>query len=289
MDTRKQFGRGLSDEFVTELRSGRFAPLLATSLNVGLDVQVRENYTSFYYNGLSVLALSGHFPCPHYRARIHRKYLGQVELPCALPPVGDYLRFDATVEFTEAYARQLSAILRNAQLYVGKEGEVEQRMIRANNCSGSSIILIDRQVQIHGIRKRADLVGLTAKSQFVIAEVKQGLDNRIQRLLGQICDYYAVLAGPDGCLRQDVAQSYRKVVEQKQSLGLLQNDTPPVNGQTPVTCLLVLYGYNPRSELLARLRQGSPAHSIPVDLVVLPEGSYALPPQADWKQLCSAQ
>ena len=289
MESKLRFNRGLSDEFVTELMSGRLAPLLVTSANAGLDVQIRENYLSFYYDGLSVLALSEHAALPRYRARIHRKYLDGIVLPDALALAGDYRRFHATGQFVGAYTEHVPAILSTAQPYAGPEAVVEQMMIRASHGGASPVVFIDRQVQMHGVRKKADLVGLTAEGQFVLTEMKRGLDNRIQHLMDQIREYHAVLAGSDGCLREEVARSYRKVVEQKQSLGLLPGSVRFSDSQVRVTCLLVLYGYNPRSELLTRLRQASAAHSIPVDLVMLPEGSYTLPPMAAWDRLCPTQ
>ena len=191
-------------------------------------------------------------------------------VPAALAPAGDYRCFSATEQFTEAYTLQLPTILSNALRYAGPEAVVEQKMIRASHGSGSPVTFIDRQVQVHGVGKKADLVGLTAEGQFVIAEAKQGLDNRIQHLMDQISEYYSVMAGPDGRLREEVARSYCKVVEQKQSLGLLPGNMRFPDDRMPVTCLLVLYGYNPRSKLLARLRRASAAHSLPVALVVSP-------------------
>jgi hypothetical protein len=210
-------------------------------------------------------------------------------LPDALALAGDYRRFHATGQFVGAYTEHVPAILSTAQPYAGPEAVVEQMMIRASHGGASPVVFIDRQVQMHGVRKKADLVGLTAEGQFVLTEVKRGLDNRIQHLMEQIREYYTVLAGSDGCLREEVVRSYRKVVQQKQSLGLLPRDIRLLDELDKVTCLLVLYGYNPRSELLVRLRQASSAHSLPVSLVVLPEGFYTLPPAAAWERLCPAQ
>lgn len=288
MDEMQRFNRGLSDDLVAELQGGRFAQLLAASARVGLDVQLREDYVSFYHDGLSVLGLSKHVASPRYRARIHRKYLEVISLPDALAPAGDYCCFSATEQFTEAYTQQLPTILSNALSYAGAEAVVEQKMIRASHGSGSPVTFIDRQVQVHGVRKKADLVGLTAEGQFAVTEVKQGLDNRIQHLMDQIGEYYSVMAGPDGCLREDVVRSYRKVVEQKQSLGLLPGNILFPDDRMQVTCLLVLYGYNPRSELLARLRQAGADSSLPVALAMLPTGSFTLPPATAWERLCQA-
>ncbi len=238
MEPKQRFNRGLSDEFITELLTGNFAPLLAKSVSVGLDIQIREKYVGFYHDGLSVLALSEHAASPRYRARIHRKYLEGTVLPDALTPVGNYRRFDATGQFVGAYTKHLPAILSNAQPYAGPEAVVEQKMIRASHGGASPVVFIDRQVQVHGVRKKADLVGLTAAGQFAVTELKRGLDNRIQHLMDQIHEYHAVLAGPDGCLREEVARSYRKVVQQKQALGLLPRDNRLPDERAQVTCLL---------------------------------------------------
>lgn len=289
MGTMRLFNRGLSDLLVIELRSGRFVPLLAESLRVGLDVQIREDYLNFYHNGLSILALSRHTSLPCFRVRIHWKYLDGIELPREMPRAGDYRRFDASLELVEMLIRRLPILLKNAALYAGPEAIVEEKMIRGSHNDSSGIAFIDRQVQVPGVRTRADLVGLTAEGQLVVTEVKQGLDNRIQHLMDQIRGYYVVLTDPCGCLREDVANAYRRVVEQKHSLGLLpQHVRPPVAGAA-VKCLLVLYGYNPLSKLLARLRLAAATGSLPVDLVMLSEQCYDLPPATVWERLCPAK
>jgi hypothetical protein len=188
-----------------------------------------------------------------------------------------------------AYIQHLPSILSNARCYAGREAIAEQAIIRANNPLTSPVVFLDRQIQVPGIRKKMDLVGLMAPSEFVITEVKQGLDNRIQHLMDQIHRYYLVLAGQDGCLRPEVVRSYNRVIQQKQSLSLLQENHPPLSHQTQVTCLLVLYGYNHRSQLLARLRAASAEHSLTVALIILPEGSYTLPARTNWEQLCPAK
>lgn len=283
----QQFNRGLSDGFMTELSSGRFALLLAESLRIGLDIQIRKDYLNFYHNGLSVLALSEHAASPLFRARIHRKYVEGVDLPHPMAPSGDYRRFDATTEFVVPFVRCLPNLLANAEAYAGPEAIVEQKMIPASHALGATVAFIDRQVQVPGVRKKADLMGLTTNGRFVVAEVKQGLDNRIQHLMDQIREYHVVVTGPDGRLREDIGVAYRRVIEQKQSLGLLpQHIRPPVD-RAAVRCLLVLYGYNPLSELLTRLRHTAAASTLAVDLVLLPKGCCELPPDTCWEHLCT--
>lgn len=282
----QRFDRGVSQEFMAGLQSGQFASLLALAAKAKLDVQIRERYLNFYHHGLSVLKLSEKDKPPRYRAEIHWKYLYGIELPDALKQSDEYQWFGATEQFLEAYLRHLPAILSNADRCAKPEATAEQLMIRASHCDGSPVIFIDRQVQAHGRRRKADLVGLTTAGQFVIIEVKQGLDPRIQHVLGPIAEYHSIMAGPDGRLRCEFVHSYRKVVEQKQSLGLLPENMRPLDERAQVACLLVLYAYKSDSKLLAMLAETSAAHSLPVSFVMLPEGAYTLPPIADWERLC---
>ena len=279
------FKRGLSDKFVRELQTGCFSPLLATARAANLDVQIREHYLNFYQDGLSVLRLSEHAVKPFYLARIHWKYLEGISLPDPLRCDDDYRSFAASGQFIEGFLTHLHAIGRNAEKYARAEATVEQKIVRASQSPQSPIVFIDRQVQVHGIQKKADIVGLTGTGQFVITELKQGLDNRIQELLTQIQHYYKTLC-VGGFLHKEVAQSYRKVVLQKQTLGLLSGEVRPPDERYPVKCLIVLYAYNDRSRLLDRLRQAAKTCFLPVSLVRIPEGKYVLPPAAEWEQLC---
>ncbi|MCE5278068.1 MAG: hypothetical protein ABFD92_07540 [Planctomycetaceae bacterium] len=279
------FRRGLSDDFVAQLMSGHLAPLLSAADNFGLDVQIRENYLNFYYEGLSLLKLSQNNRDVRYRAVIHREFLSDISYPEPLAPEGFYCRFAASEAFVAAYVANLERLLANAQPHAKAEAAIEQRIIKAGCSPDAPLVLIDRQVQLHGVSGRADMVGMTGDGQFVIVELKQGLDNRIQHLLDQMRDYYTIMAATDGLLRMEMAHAYRKVVQQKQSLGLLPPALRFPEGRPPVTCLLVLYDYNPASKLLTRLLTTAALHSLPIALVELPPGSYTLPPAAAWKPL----
>ncbi|MCE5327688.1 MAG: hypothetical protein LLG01_14885 [Planctomycetaceae bacterium] len=278
------FNRGLSDCFLAELLSGRLAPLLKSAGAFGLDGQIRENYLNFYHDGLSLLKLSQLAAC-QYRAEIHREFLPGITLSDRLASTGAYHHFSASDDFVAAYMANMGGLLANAQPHAKAEAAIEQRIIKAGCLPEAPLVLIDRQVQLHGVCGRADMVGMTGDGQFVIVELKQGLDNRIQHLLDQIRDYYRIMAAPDGLLRMEMAHAYRKVVQQKQLLGLLPPSLRFPEGRPLVTCLLVLYDYNPASKLLTRLRTAAASHSLPIALVELPVGSYALPSAGDWKPL----
>ena len=283
----KPFNRGLSAEFLSELVGGRFAPLVSRARAVGLDLQIRDDYVNLYHQGRSALKLSERRRPPGYRALIHEEYLHNVTLSETPENQRDYRDLDASAGFVEDYLGQLPLILANVEEHALPEGTVEQAIITANCLNASPVILVDRQIQVPGVSRKADLVGLAGPDhdRFAIIELKQGLDQRIQDLISQIAQYYQVLTGPEGALRPDIHQAYRRVIEQKQKLGFLPKGVGLPSGQLPVECLLVLYDYNPRSVLLDRLRTAARESSLRVKLAMLPARQFVLPPEEDWEVL----
>lgn len=283
----KQFNRGLSAGFLAELVEGRFAPLVSRTRSAGLDLQIRDDYVNIYHQGRSALKLSERKRPPGYRASIHEEYLHDVSFGEIPENPRDYRDLDASVDFAEGYLGQLPLILANVDEHALPEGTVEQAIIAANCRDASSVILVDRQIQVPGVSRKADLVGLAGPDhdRFAIIELKQGLDQRIQDLISQIAQYHQVLTGPEGALRPDIHQAYRQVIEQKQKLGCLPEDIGLPSRQVPVECLLVLYDYNPRSVLLDRLRTAAKDSSLRVQLAMLPKGQFVLPPEEEWEVL----
>lgn len=280
----KRFDRGLTDGFVEELGRGRFAALVRLVGEGRLDLQIRRGSINLYFEGQSVLRLDERTRAGGFRAVVHRKYLEGVSLPGATKRDRDYVRLDVGDGFVDAYLRQLPAIIENTRAYVKPEGQVEDRIVSASRDERSNVIILDRQVQVPGIKRRMDMLGIDpARRRVLLVELKQGLDNRIQHLMQQIGGYHEALTA-GGALRPDVASSYRRVIEQKQSLALLPRSIA-LAAETRVECLLILSGYNPRSELLDRLREGSRGASIPVWLVQMPAGAGAIPVAGEWERL----
>ena len=291
MGERDMFKRGLSDEFLAELKHGRFSALLKTVAERWLDVQLRERYVDVYAGGRRVLMLAEtRFRERRYRASIHRKYLSGLALPDARSSsAGDpYAHFDASPDFVSAYVSSLDTVLGNAKAYATPEAALEEQMIRQSRCPSSPVLFIDRQVQVHGIRRRADLIGVTidpeAAARVVLVELKQGLDNRIQHLMDQMSAYRKTVA-PQGRLHCEVASSYRTVVAQKRELGLVPPAAAFPEGRPSVECLLVLADYNTKSKLLGRLRERARESSSGVKLILLEKDQYVLPPTDSWEAL----
>ena len=278
------FRRGISTRFLGELREGCFADICRAVMRHGLDLQIRRDYINTYHKGNAVLKLAELKRGGCFRAEVHEKFLTGVSLPDQLPRNSSrYAAFDASDSFMKAYVRALPRVVVNAECYAGVEGSVEDELIRSSYAPGAPVVFIDRQVQAHGVRKKADLLGLTEEG-VVLVELKQGLDSRIQYLMEQVGAYHGVLTD-GGRLRHEVSDSYREVVAQKKALGFLPSNAAWPEKSPAVKCLLVLHGYNPRSQLLGRLRSEASRSTLKTSLVLLPKGEYAIPPPEKWEEL----
>ncbi|MHB9109489.1 MAG: hypothetical protein ACYDCO_20745 [Armatimonadota bacterium] len=251
-----------------------------------MDVQLRDGAVDWYADGRRVLHVEEQVQKGGYFASIHHKYVNGLPLPEG-GHVGEYRQWPVTDALLADLCAAFPAILSQSQAYRKPETTVEEAIIRTSLQSSSPVVFFDRQVQVPGIQLRADLLGLQATADGVcvlLTELKRGLDNRIQHLLAQIGAYTAVIA-PDGYLRDDLTAAYRIVLPQKMALGLLPSTTSLGTGRPPVRGLLVLYDYNPRSELLARLRASAGNAPQQVFLCLLPAGTYELPPPETWEVL----
>lgn len=280
------FRRGLSTRCLHELQTGRLASLFRCIQTAPLDVQLRDRYLDAYAQGRGVLSLQERDGGTRFLAKIHRKFLDGVELPDG--KFGkDYHQFPVTSAFIEAYTRQLPAVLANASAYAKPEGIAEESILQASVRSGSPIVFLDRQVAVPGTGIKADAVGWQPgndEGRIIIAELKQGLDNRIQELMTQMESYAGIMA-PDGMLRDDLANSYRTVIAQKQALGLMPPSLDLPAGRLTVNCLFILYDYNPRSALLDRLRAAARQSALRTQLILMPKGDYTLSPATTWETL----
>ena len=289
MADEEEFSRSLSAEFLAELVGGLYAPLVSRTRTDDLDLQIRRDQVSIYHQRMLVLDLSRWKRPPEYRASIEGQYLHNVSLGRPLRTRKGYHQYDASAGFIEKYLGQLPLILANARKHSYPEGIVEHAIVAANRTESSSVIPIDRQVQVPGDedRARADLVGLAGPDhdRFAIIELKQGLNPDIPELNTQIAKYHRALTSPEGTLRSDIHQAYRKVIEQKQKLGYLPEGLDLPSRRVPVECRLVLYDYNPKSTLLPILRTAAKDFPLRVLLAMLQKGQFVLPPEEEWEVL----
>ena len=286
MAQKPTFARGLSDEFMHDLCGGALAPLMQAAQAHDLDLQIREDCLNLYYDGKAVLKLEHRPRLSGYRAVIHSKFLPGVELPGLMSSGREHAQYQAGQEFVDAYAAQLPRIIEHALGYRHAEGIAEQAVIRQSLTGSAPTVFIDRQVQVHGVSKRADVIGLTRDGErLILGEIKQGLNNDIQHLVDQLAPYYRIAAGADGRLNDEMAGAYRVVVRQKRELGVLPDSVVFSVERPLVECLVMLCDYNERSQLLGRLRGKALCSDLCVWLTCPSGPDYVTPPPEEWEQL----
>lgn len=280
----KPFNRGLSQQLLDDLREGPSSIILAACIERGLDVRLRDNYVNVYFRGRSVACLRGRRGRP-VLLEVHNKYLdGGVIGPRRGRSGEYYCAFDVDAGLAEAYAGNIDGLVDRARAFVGAEEGVEESLLRANGGT-SAVFCFDRQVQVPGIRRRLDLMGLrTDGSAMVAIEVKRYPDPRIQDVPSQLHGYLETFDPDDNGLRADVADSYRTVCRQLRELGLPAPDPAMVAEGMPVEGLVVLADNNARSQLLPRAHAQAQGLDRPIWLWE-PREAFAIPAKAEWVQM----
>lgn len=272
------FARGLGDDLFRRLKTGDAAPLLEAGRSAGLDLRLRDDYLNLYAHGCSLLKLEAHARQGPLLV-VHRHYLDGETLAGLVPddPRGDYPKWRLDARSVRAWSAHLPVMLRRAEARAGAEERWEHAVL-----STRPQAFVDRQAQVPGIRRRADLVGvlpLAGRPTLVVAELKAGLNNDIQHAGSQLAGYLDVLA-PGGRVRGDVARSYAVVAAQLRALGAPAPEPGAIRPGMPALGVLVLCDYNRRSELLARARASAATLAHDLRLVLL-DGAVQDPAAAD--------
>ena len=170
--------------------------------------------------------------------------------------------------------------------HVGHEENVELRLLQRND-GAADVCCFDRQVQVPGTRRTVDIVALTSKGApaLVAIEVKRYPDNRIQEVPGQLHEYLEILDPDRKGLRDDVAESYRTVCSQLRRLEQPAPDPGRVTAGMSVLGLVIVSGYNPRSNLLPRAHRLAANLERPIYLWEPGSGEFAVPPPARWLRM----
>ena len=282
---KREFQRGLSDLLFKDLLHGPCRTVLRAALGAGLDVRLRDNYLNLYFRGRSLARIRGRRRAPA-RLKIHYKYLAADRIgDCGGRRSGDYCDFDVDDAFAVVYAANLDTTIERARVYVGREEDVELRLLERNDRT-AAVCCFDRQVQVPGIRPRLDLVGfLAANVPAVVAiEVKRFRDNSIQKVPRQLNKYLEILDPTREGLRDDVARSYRTVCGQLRALGLSAPDPERITAGMPVRGLVIASDYNPRSILLARAHELAETLERPIELWQPPDGVF-IPGPEQWVRM----
>ena len=282
----RPFRRGLSDKLLGDLEAGSCATVFRACVDAGLDVRLRADAVNLYFEGRSMALIVGRSRVPH-QLEIHHKYVAGTRIgEFAGRPSGSYLAFDIDDGFAAAYVAALPALIRRAREHVGHEENVELGLLRHNG-GAAEVCCFDRQIQVPGTRRTLDIVGVTSTGTpvLVAVEVKRYYDSRIQSAPKQLHEYLEILDLGRAGLREDIAASYRTVCGQLRRLGLPGPDPQRITAGMPVTGLVIVSGYNPRSKLLPRARELAATLERPIHLWQPDPGEFAIPPPSRWERM----
>jgi hypothetical protein len=271
------FQRGLSPQLEQALIGGTLRPVLTACRAHDLDLRIRKDGFNVYEGGCSVLRVT-RGPRVGIRLEVHRKYLGGV--PPGWSAASTYAGRRADAPGVADWIARLAGIRQAARRLAGREGPWEGRLIRS--LVGSSVVVLDRQVQLPGRRPRADVVAIADDAtgpRFLIIEVKCYPDPSIQRVPGQLDEYRQCLA-LGGRLKPDVADSYQLVSAQLQRLGLPAPAPTDIQPGMPVDVAAVVFDYKPLSKLIPRARTASSALGYPVRALIVNGGGGPTAPMS---------
>jgi len=282
MSELRVFKRELSEEFIYDLTCGHLAPLMDATRSYGLDVQLRgeceqQDYINVYHRGYSALKLL-HRPRAGYRGEVSSAFASGTRWAPGGPvritiPLGD-------ASTVEAYVQELPAILASIESMPAGERHAEGCLFRASQALASPVVFIDRQVsQSHRERReQVDLVGIARDaSRFMLAEVKYGKGSTIRQLVEQLRRYTCFMTDGTGYLRPEFRQSYARVLEQRQRLGLSPSELVFPYAPVPVEGLIILCDYQ------RRIAVETVPLGFPVWRVEASGPDFAVPPVTAWE------
>ena len=268
------------------MSSGPVATVFRACVDAGLDVRLRADAVNLYFQGRSMAKIVGRSRVQH-KLEIHHKYMAGPRIgEFASRRNGSYMVFDIDTGFADAYAEELSTLIRRACKHVKHEENVELQLLQQNGGS-AEVACFDRQIQVPGIRRKLDIVGVTSTGTpvLVAVEVKCYYDRRIQCVSEQLHEYLKILDPVRAGLREDIAASYRTVCSQLRQLGMPAPDPQRITAGMPVSGLAVVCGYKPRSQLLPRAHQRATELKRPIHLWQPKSDDCAIPPPSGWVRM----
>jgi hypothetical protein len=250
----KPFRRHLSESFLRDLCMSPVRTMLGRH---DLDVRLRADEVHVYADGsrlAGIKRLRGVL-----MLQVNRKYVAGSPVDALSPAStsGNYLRYQIDDAFASIWNEALGTLIATARsVHRNPEGVVEAQVERANRY-GPAFYVIDRQVQIPGLSGRLDVLGIApalngAGHVLIALEIKNALDNRIQRVGAQVCRYVDTLTSGIGHATGEMIDSYAMALTQLRALGRVVPDSNWVVGEMSVAGAILLANYNVHSKLLSR-------------------------------------
>jgi len=220
-----------------------------------LDLALRDNYFNLYYKGNS-LAKVVFSKGNSYKISINEKFFSNTDANQdkrffkTKKRKGAYFEIDLDNKllhpfFQKKYIRQFFSNIR--EVNNGEEITLEQAII-TDNLGREDIIIIDRQIEDKGFKKRMDLLALyhveNSKNEynFCVIEVKLGNNPQLKDTVAkQLNDYVSHIDKNF----DDYKDCYEKQYEQKRNLGLIIGPKyKSIEIVHPVKGLIAVVGYS---------------------------------------------
>jgi hypothetical protein len=276
------FARALSPGLLAWLSEGAGRRLLAALIEHGLDIRLRDDYLNAYEAQSSVAKIVWRARRGIARIEVAAAYLAGTGL---VRRDSGYVSIAATEDALEKYVRALPAIRERVNdKHKTPEGRWEADVVRTNRAN-TPFLVIDRQVQSPGLRKRLDVLAVSRdpdEPALLAVEIKRGVDPRIQLVPKQVGAYLEMLDPDLDGLRADVAESYRRVAAQLAALGLPAPAPDAFRPGMRVEGLVALASYPNASALLGRARKLAALMPRTVWFCRIDDANPRIPPRGEW-------
>lgn len=260
--------RGLSDAFITTLKSGFLKPVLdIVKHDPTLCLEIRENYINIYYRGGNILKVA-------QRERKNVSFLAHFEKKYFIsnaPPVLPQHSLD-TLKDVSNWIDIVPSLKHEMDLWFGKhpkdEREFQQLMVRENNfgnvAKSTDYFICDIEYTKPNAKYRFDLIGVHWPSSPVVRKNNKNLglafieikylDKALKNSSGLIEHLKAVesLVSDENSLKSFV-EEMKKVFNQKRELGLIvkTNTIESISAVNP-ELIFILANHDPESKVLLK-------------------------------------
>ena len=290
------FVRSLPDEVLDEILSGPGMQMVQKLLAAGLDLHLRESAVVGYWGG-TVLAQIGRkppskkeeaeFPKGVLSCLVPRKLAEKVEFPKRSGLKGSQTCYRLDDEFFQAWDAQLDSLKEVCERADTKDGPLEFKFMTTNPGS-AGVLPLDRQVQVPNNRAKLDAVAVEREGQqrILLVDLRNGVSADIAKAHVGLEAFYKEVTDEDGGLRKSISDEYKRMLVQRQKLGIPSAvDIDQVGPGTKVVCLVGLAHFRAESSVKDRLVEAASKLKWPLYLCEFAGSDGRVPKTSRWEGL----
>lgn len=278
------FIRVLDDEQLATVQSGVSPQLIAALVGAEMDVHIRDGSVVAYWGGMAVMTLGQH-PKLGYVAMIPRKVAEKCELPERAGVKGQLACYRVEEDLLSAVNERLAQIKELVEAADTRGGPMYHKFMRSNPGT-SGVLPLDRQVHLPGLRSKLGGVGVEREGEqrFLLVDLRYGSGADVSKAPISSESFYRAVTDEAGNLNEEIGSEYRRMLEQRVSLGLPSLPVDTVQVGMPVASLIALA--HCRSETVReRLHDAAEKARFPLFLCEFPGSDARIPKQSLWKEL----